>query len=88
MEKILNRNFLGALASRGWRNYLAWGGATVVLFLGFAFVGRFAAGTLSGTDLVALLGVIAPLCQQIHARHAEKLAGVADAPLINQAALA
>lgn len=88
MDQVLTRGFLGSLATRGWRNYLAWGGATIVNALGLAFVYRFASGTLSGADLVAFLGVLVPFCQQLYQRHAEKIAGVADAAYVNPAALA
>ncbi len=88
MEHFTSRNFLGTLATRGWRNFLAWGGALIVNLLGLAFVWRFASGTLSGADLVAFLGVLAPFCQQLYQRHAEKIAGVADGAYINPAALA
>lgn len=88
MDQFTSRNFLGTLATRGWRNFLAWGGALIVNLLGLAFVWRFASGTLSGADLVAFLGVLVPFCQQLYQRHAEKLGGVSDAPYVNSAALA
>ena len=83
-----HRAFLGTLASRGWRNYLTWGGVTIVHLLGLVFVWRFAMGTLTGPDFIAMLGIAGPLCQQIYSRHAEKIAGVPDAPYVNPAALA
>lgn len=73
------REFLGTLSTRGWRNFLMWGMSLVLLMLGFAFVYRFAVGTLSGADFVALAGVVGPLLYGQHTRSAEVRAGVANA---------
>ena len=88
MDQFTSRNFLGTLATRGWRHYLAWGGITIIHLLGLVFVWRFAAGTLTGPDFIAMLGIVGPLCQQLYQRHAEKIAGVSDAPHVNPEALA
>ena len=88
MDQVLTRGFLGSLATRGWRNYLAWGAITILHLMGLVFVWRFAMGTLTPADFIALAGILVPLCQQIFARHAEKIAGVADPAYVNPAALA
>lgn len=70
------RGALGTLLTRGWRPFLCWGGAVVLLLLGLAFVQRFLDGTIAMGDMVALVGVVLPLMQQLAQRHLERMAGV------------
>lgn len=85
------RLLLGTVATRGWRNYLTWGAVTFLHGLGGVFLWRFAMGTITPADFIALLGVVGPLLYQMWARTTEIRAGVANRPsdgLVNNGSLA
>lgn len=65
------RSLLAKFAVHGPRPFLMWSLTLALAALGFAFVYRFAMGSITPADFMALIPIVAPLMQQLYQRHVE-----------------